>query len=99
VDLLKDLAILDAFLVAVNDLIASDDNTCVVVLGEPVGVVTKPLLRLHDNPVEVEGVSRAIVGRLEVGGESLEQVGQELMLLAGRLLSQSDGALPITNEK
>jgi hypothetical protein len=30
---------------------------------------------LHNDPLEVESVSRAIVGRLEVGGEGLGQIG------------------------
>jgi hypothetical protein len=71
VDLLKDLAILDAFLVALDDLVISDANACVAILEEFFGVVTEPLLGLHDDPPEVEGISREIVGHLEVGGEGL----------------------------
>jgi sulfur carrier protein ThiS len=38
-DLLKDLAVPEVFLVAVNDLIVPDTNTGVAILEEPVGVV------------------------------------------------------------
>jgi hypothetical protein len=66
VDLLKDLAIPKAFLVAVDELVVSDANAGVTVLEEPVGVVAKSLTSLHGHPPEVEGVSRVIVGCLEV---------------------------------
>jgi hypothetical protein len=66
VDLLKDLAVPDAFLVPVHNLIFPDANAIVAVLKELVGVVAKPLTGLHGHPPEVEGVSRAIVGRLKV---------------------------------
>jgi hypothetical protein len=65
-DLLEDLVVLDVFLVAVYDLVAPDANTGVAVLEEPVGLVAKPLAGLHGHPPEVEGVSRVIIGRLEV---------------------------------
>jgi hypothetical protein len=42
-----------------------------VVLEEPVGVVVKPLIGLHGDPAEVEGVPRVILGCLEVGREGL----------------------------
>jgi hypothetical protein len=70
-DLLKDLAISDALLVAVNNLVVSDADTSVAVLEEPVGVVAKPLVGLHGDPPEVEAIPWAIVGRLEVGSEGL----------------------------
>jgi hypothetical protein len=66
VDLLEDLAVLDAFLVDVHDLVVPDTGVGVVVLEELVGVVSKPLAGLHGHPPEVEGVSRVIVGHLEV---------------------------------
>jgi hypothetical protein len=34
-----------------------------------------PLVVLHGHPPEVEGISRVIVGRLEVQSEGLGQVG------------------------
>jgi hypothetical protein len=71
VDLLEDLVVLDAFLVAVRDLVTPDANAGVAVLEEPVGVVAKTLTGLHGHPPEVEGVSRAIIGHLEVQGEGL----------------------------
>jgi hypothetical protein len=71
VDLLEDLVVLDAFLVDVHDLVTPDANAGVAVLEEPVGVVAKPLTGLHGHPPEVEGVSRAIIGHLEVQGEGL----------------------------
>jgi hypothetical protein len=71
VDLLGDLAIIDALLVAVHDLVIPNANTGVAVLEELVGVVAKPLASLHGHPPEVEGVSRAIVGHLEVRSEGL----------------------------
>jgi hypothetical protein len=43
VDLLKDLAVPEAFLVAVDDLVVSDANASVAVLEETVDVVAKPL--------------------------------------------------------
>jgi hypothetical protein len=43
-----------------------DNNAGVAVLEELVGVVAQPLAGLHGHPPEVEGVSRAIIGRLEV---------------------------------
>jgi hypothetical protein len=65
-DLLKDLAEPEAFLVAVDDLVVPNTNASVAVLEEPVGVVAQPLAGLHGHPPEVEGVSRVIVGHLEV---------------------------------
>jgi hypothetical protein len=65
-DLLEDLAVPDAFLLAVHDLVIPDANASVAVLREPVGVVAKPLAYLHGHPPEVEGVSRAIVCCLKV---------------------------------
>jgi hypothetical protein len=65
-DLLEDLAVLDAFLVAVHNLVVPDANAGFAVLEEPIGVVAKPLVGLHGHPAEVEGVSKAIIGRLEV---------------------------------
>jgi hypothetical protein len=38
VDLLKDLTILETFLVAIDDLFVPNTDTCVAVLEEPVGV-------------------------------------------------------------
>jgi hypothetical protein len=70
-DLLKDLAVPEVFLVAVNDLIVPDTNTGVAILEEPVGVVMQLLTGLHGHPPEDEGVSRVIVGRLEVRSEGL----------------------------
>jgi sulfur carrier protein ThiS len=75
VDLLKDLAVPEAFLVAIDDLVVPDANASVTILKEPVGVVTKSLAGLHGYPPEVEGVSKLIVGRLEVQSEGLGQVG------------------------
>jgi hypothetical protein len=40
VNLLKDLADLETFLVAIDDLVVSNANTGVAVLEEPVGVVS-----------------------------------------------------------
>jgi hypothetical protein len=77
VDLLEDLAVPNAFLVAFNDLIISDAYTGVAVLEEPVCVVAEPFIGLHGDSAEVEGVHRAIVGRLEVGREGLRQVDPE----------------------
>jgi hypothetical protein len=71
VDLLKDLAIPDTFLVAVDNLVVSDTGAGVAILEELVGVVAEPLIGLHGDPPEVEGVPRVIVGRLEVGRERL----------------------------
>jgi hypothetical protein len=71
VDLLKDLAIFDALLVALHDQIVPDADAGVAVLEESVGEVTKPLVCLHGDPPEVEGVPRVIVGHLEVGREGL----------------------------
>jgi hypothetical protein len=56
-DLLKDLAVSKALLVAIDDLVVPDANAGVAVLKEPVGVVTKPLASLHGYPPEVEGIS------------------------------------------
>jgi hypothetical protein len=74
VDLLKDLAVPETFLVAVDDLVVLDADASVVVLEESVSVVSLPLTNLHGHPPEVEGVSRVIIGRLEVRGEGLRQV-------------------------
>jgi hypothetical protein len=65
-DLPEDVAVLDTFLVAVHDLVISDTDVGVAVLEEPVVVVTKPLTGLHGHPPDVEGVSRVIIGHLEV---------------------------------
>jgi hypothetical protein len=65
-DLLKDLAIVGALFVTVDDLVVPDTNTSVAVLKEPVRLVAKPLVGLHGHPHEVEGVSRWIVGCLEL---------------------------------
>jgi hypothetical protein len=73
-DLLKDLAIFDTLLVAFDDLVVPDADAGVAVLEELVGVVAEPLVGLHGDPLEVECVPRAIVGRLEVGREGLGQV-------------------------
>jgi hypothetical protein len=67
VNLLKYLAIFDALLVDLDDLVVFNANAGIAVLKELVGVVTGPL-GLHDEPPEVEGISRAIVGHLEVRG-------------------------------
>jgi hypothetical protein len=77
-DLLKELAIFDALLVAFDDLVIPDTNSLVADLEELVVVVTKLLLGLHVDPPEVEGISRSIAGRLEVGGEGLGHVGPGL---------------------
>jgi hypothetical protein len=69
--LLKDLAILDTLLVTVDDLVILDTDAGVAVLEELVGVMSKLLVGLHGHPPEVEGISRAIVGHLEVGCEGL----------------------------
>jgi hypothetical protein len=71
VNLLKDLVIIDALLVIIDDLVIPDTDADVVVLEELVGVDMKPLIGLHGHPPEVEGVSKAIVGLLEVGREGL----------------------------
>jgi hypothetical protein len=73
-DLLKDLVVPKAFLVAVDDLVVADVNASVAVLEEPVGVVAMPLAGLHGHPPEVEGISRVIVGHLKVQSEGLGQV-------------------------
>jgi hypothetical protein len=65
-DLLKDLAVPEAFHVAVDDLVVPDADASVAVLEEPVGIVSQPLPGLHGHPPDVEGISRAIIGRLEV---------------------------------
>jgi hypothetical protein len=70
-DLLKDLAISDALLVAVNDLVVSDADKSVAILEESVGIVAKPLVGLHGDPPKVEGIPRVVVGHLEVGREGL----------------------------
>jgi hypothetical protein len=62
-DLLEDLAIPDAFLVAPNDLVVSDAYAGVAVLEELVRVFMEPFNGLHGDIPEVEGVPRAIVGR------------------------------------
>jgi hypothetical protein len=77
-DLLKDLAILNTFLVVVHDLVVADTNAGVAVLEEPVGVVAKALAGLHGHPPEVEVISRAIVGRLEFQSGGLGKVGPQL---------------------
>jgi hypothetical protein len=46
-----------------------------VVLEEPIGVVLQPLTGFHGHPYELEGISRVIIGRLEVQSEGLGQVG------------------------
>jgi hypothetical protein len=71
VDLLKNLVIADTLLVAFDDLVVLDTDVGVTVLEEPVGVVVEPLIGLHGDPLEVEGVPRVIVGRLEVGREGM----------------------------
>jgi hypothetical protein len=71
VDLLKDFAILDTFLVALDELVISDAYAGVAVLEELVGVAMEPLVGLHDDPPEVEGVPEATLGHLEVGRECL----------------------------
>jgi hypothetical protein len=50
VDLLKDLAILDTLLVAVDDLVIPDTNIDVAVIEEPVGIVVEPLIVLRGDP-------------------------------------------------
>jgi hypothetical protein len=58
VDLLKDLAILDNLLVAVDDLVIPDTNIDVAVIEEPVGIVVEPLIVLRGDPPpppDVEG--------------------------------------------
>jgi hypothetical protein len=45
--------------------------TGVAILEEPVGVVAEPLIGLHDDPPEVEGVPKVIIGHLEVGHEGM----------------------------
>jgi hypothetical protein len=50
VDLLKDLAVPEAFLVAVDDLVVADTNASVEVLEEPVGVVPQSLTGFHGHP-------------------------------------------------
>jgi hypothetical protein len=42
-DLVKDLAVPETFLVAVDDLVVPDADAGVAVLEEPVGVVAQPL--------------------------------------------------------
>jgi hypothetical protein len=73
--ILSDLVVPETFLVAVDDMVVPYTDASVAVLEEPIGVVPQPLARLHGHPPEVEGVSRAIIGRLEVRGEGLRQVG------------------------
>jgi hypothetical protein len=46
-----------------------------VVLEEPIGVVLQPLAGFHGHPYELEGISRVIIGCLEVQSEGLGQVG------------------------
>jgi hypothetical protein len=64
-DLLKDLAVSETFLVAIDDMVIPNADAGVAVLEELIGVVPQPLSGLHGHPSEVEGISRAIVGRLE----------------------------------
>jgi hypothetical protein len=65
-DLLKDLAVPETFLLVVDDLVTPNADTGVVVLEEPIGVVPQPLAGFHGHPPKVEGVAGAIVRRLEV---------------------------------
>jgi sulfur carrier protein ThiS len=74
-DLIEHLAVPETFLVDVDDQVVPNANAGVAILEEPIGVVTQPLTGLHGDPPEVEGISRAIVGRLEVRSEGLRQVG------------------------
>jgi hypothetical protein len=74
-NLLEDLAVPETFLVAIDNLVVPNTDASVAVLEEPVGVVAQPLTGLHGHPPEVEGVSRVIIGRLEVRIEGLRQVG------------------------
>jgi hypothetical protein len=75
VDLLKDLAVPETFLVAIDDLVILNADIGVAVLEEPVGVVPQPLTGLHSHPPEVEGIVGVIVRCLEVRREGLRQVG------------------------
>jgi hypothetical protein len=70
-----------------------------VVLEEPIGAVAKPLAGLHGHPPEVEGVSRVIIVTWKFEVKAWDRSAHDLMLPAGRLLSQSDGMSPITSEK
>jgi hypothetical protein len=74
VDLLKDLAVPETFLVAVDDLVIANIDTGAAVFEEPVGVVPQLLARLHGHPPEVEGITGVIVRCLEVRREVLGQV-------------------------
>jgi hypothetical protein len=72
--MLPNLAVPETFLVAVDNLVVPDTDAGVAVLKELVGVVAQLLTGLHGHPPEVEGISSAIVGRLEVRSEGLRQV-------------------------
>jgi sulfur carrier protein ThiS len=99
VDLLKDLAVPETFLVVVDDLVVPNADAGVTVLEELVGVVPQPLAGLHGHPPEVEGIAGAIVRHLEVRREGLRRSAHDVMLPTRRLLSQSNGAFPITSGK
>jgi hypothetical protein len=75
VNLFKDLAIPNALIVPLDDLVVFDTSAGFPVLEEPVGVIMEPHIGLHDNSPEVGGISRVVVGHLEVGGEGLGQIG------------------------
>jgi hypothetical protein len=70
-DLFEDLVTPNALLVGLDDLVVSDAYTGVAVLEEPIRVFVESLIGLHDDPPEVEGISRVVAGHLEVGREGL----------------------------
>jgi hypothetical protein len=86
VDLLKDFAVSETFLVAVDELVVPNADAGVAILKEPVGVVPQPLSGLHGHPPEVEGISRAIVGHLKVRSEGLGQVGSRRDAACGEVV-------------
>jgi hypothetical protein len=55
-DLIKDLAVPETFLVAVDDMVVPNTDTIVAVLKESIGVVAQPLTGLHGHPPKVEGI-------------------------------------------
>jgi sulfur carrier protein ThiS len=97
--LLEDLAVPETFIVAVDDLVVPNTDAGVTVLEELVGVSRN---RSSGFMVILPRL-KALPGRLYVAWKfdvkAWDRSAHDVMLPAGRLLSQSDYVSPITNGK
>jgi hypothetical protein len=99
VDLLEQLDVGNPLLVVSNDAFVFDTCKGVTVLEEAVGVLSESFIMSHSHSGKVVSVSRTIIGRLVVGCGRRDNVAQEVMHYAERLLSHRSGDLPITRGK